>query len=393
MRLGREARCHMKKQEKWFRSPADPWCVGTVEQWLEEQAAEGWFPVSFAGRNARFRRGEPADCVRFRIEPWRSETTGEQEAREAVYQEMNWKSAGIWGDYRVYYTEDPNAPELYSDSETLLIAWEKHLRRLLWGAVLYVLFWVAYMIWYSVTYVGMNLRNTLCGGYLLFVAVAVHIGFECWDVFTRMQGVRRVKAQLKAGFLPQWDTPEECLRRRRKSRTRQWIPVALVVFMLGMILELERNDDMVQAEGPLPYVTLMELDESATEETLASREYRSGRSLFLSEWYRMEEWERRGSDTEAHYDRLRLEILAEWLYDNQLKVWQKRHPNSTVEAVNDARFEEAVLVSKTLPGGTRYQAFAARSGNTVFCQSIYTDDGDLSRHLDDFAALMQAFSP
>lgn len=59
--------------EKRFLIPGDLWDTGLLEQWLEEKALHGWFPVSFGGLRGKFVKREP-QTVRFRLEPNRAET-------------------------------------------------------------------------------------------------------------------------------------------------------------------------------------------------------------------------------------------------------------------------------------------------------------------------------
>lgn len=100
--------------EKRFLIPGDLWDTGLLEQWLEEKALHGWFPVSFGGLRGKFVKREP-QTVRFRLEPNRAETLASRQERETAYGELGWRSAAALGDYRVWYCDDPDAPELYTD--------------------------------------------------------------------------------------------------------------------------------------------------------------------------------------------------------------------------------------------------------------------------------------
>lgn len=121
------------KQTRRFLMPVEGWEPGAMEEWLEYQAARGWMPVSFGVRYAKFRRGQPRTC-RVRLEPLREEDDQEQTARKELYEDLGWTSTADMTDYRVWYCDDPGAPEIYTDPESLSWAWKKQLRRDRWNA-------------------------------------------------------------------------------------------------------------------------------------------------------------------------------------------------------------------------------------------------------------------
>ena len=114
---------------KRFLIPEDLWDTGLLEQWLEEQAARGWMPVSFGGLWGKFEKREPK-ATRFRLEPGRAESSDSRQEREAAYGELGWQYAADLGDYRVWYCDDPGAPELYTDPMSLSWAWDRRRYRI-----------------------------------------------------------------------------------------------------------------------------------------------------------------------------------------------------------------------------------------------------------------------
>ena len=87
------------KEQKRFIIPEDLWDTGLLEQWLEEKAAQGWFPVSFGGLRGKFEACEPR-TIRFRLEPDKPESTEHRQERESVYGELvgsTWQTWAITG--------------------------------------------------------------------------------------------------------------------------------------------------------------------------------------------------------------------------------------------------------------------------------------------------------
>ena len=132
--------------------PISLYDIPGMERWLEEQAKEGLFPIFLDAWATFVRTGTPE--MRFRIEAVgrkRSEPSSEQ---LQLYRQAGWEYAlRIGNAYFLFYTADPNAPELFSDYhsrglslEPLEKAKAAHRRRvilvysLLAAAVLWALF-------------------------------------------------------------------------------------------------------------------------------------------------------------------------------------------------------------------------------------------------------------
>ena len=112
--------------------PYSLWDIQGIELWLNELAAKGYelkkFSKFWYGR-AEFRPSEEAKHCRYRLDPIGKD---ERELREraANYRELGWRFVEQIGNlYAVYRCDDPEAPELYTDPESLGWAMKKLIRR------------------------------------------------------------------------------------------------------------------------------------------------------------------------------------------------------------------------------------------------------------------------
>ena len=127
----------MKTVLKW--NPYLDCELSAQEGWLEELSREGLSVRYRFGPLALCDRGEPRPGRRFRIEPartWASASDPPARALTDLYQEAGWtylrRLPNELGE--LFYTDDPEAPEPYTDPETKALALEG-LRRHFWGSL------------------------------------------------------------------------------------------------------------------------------------------------------------------------------------------------------------------------------------------------------------------
>ena len=127
----------MKTVLKW--NPYLDCELSAQEGWLEELSREGLSVRCRFGPLALCDRGEPRPGRRFRIEPartWASASDPPARALTDLYQEAGWtylrRLPNELGE--LFYTDDPEAPEPYTDPETKALALEG-LRRHFWGSL------------------------------------------------------------------------------------------------------------------------------------------------------------------------------------------------------------------------------------------------------------------
>ena len=115
--------------------------IFAAESWLSDMAAKGlFFKEGAFWWNLVFEKGEPAKR-RYRLVPAEpmelyTITTGEM----SVYESAGWHYAGVYQgcSSRVFYTEDENAEEIYTDSEGLEFFYKRQRSKVLPPSVLMI---------------------------------------------------------------------------------------------------------------------------------------------------------------------------------------------------------------------------------------------------------------
>ena len=115
--------------------------IFAAESWLSDMAAKGlFFKEGAFWWNLVFEKGEPAKR-RYRLVPAEpmelyTITTGEM----SVYESAGWHYAGVYQgcSSRVFYTEDENAEEIYTDSEGLEFFYKRQRSKVLLSSVLMI---------------------------------------------------------------------------------------------------------------------------------------------------------------------------------------------------------------------------------------------------------------
>lgn len=217
--------------------PVRPGDAPAMEQWLEDCAARGLSLVKLGSGFCLFKRGEEKK-VRFRLAPSGRRKNSDGELRRQLYEQAGWQYAGGWDVFYVFRTEDPQAPEPYSDGESRAMALsdldtalkQYHIRRAIaYGVLLALLLAVGA----SHSWIFLKL--------LLTIPTTVLI----WAVLEALQGVERTR-RLRA------------LRRaaaeRRAPAARKPAPVrnaALSVITLLALLGLVNSWRLERQELPV----------------------------------------------------------------------------------------------------------------------------------------------
>lgn len=375
------------KGQKRFLMPGDLWDTGLLEQWLEEKAAQGWMPVSFGGLRGKFEKSEPRTC-RFRLEPDQAETLDSRQEREAAYEEMGWKYVAALGAYQVWYCDDPDAPELYTDPATLSWAWDRQLRRLLRNGlicVLLILLWTAFQ--FRQIWSGHPAETFLYGMWAIWLFVLWWAGRALWDTARQLRAVGKLRRELTAGIGPDHTGDvARALRRRRRREIADWAGIALLALFCISLAATGEQGDLTELSEPLPYVTMETLDPESAAQEMDWQRWKEDRDLLVP--YRCEieqfRWDF-GPRLEARFDRVRFAFLAKLLYDERLAMTERETPGLDLTAVEDPRFDEAVLLT-----GGRIQIFLGRRGTAVLWEYTILDT-DLGDHLEEFAQVLAEF--
>ena len=123
--------------------PLSIYDIPGIEHWLEEQANAGLFPVYLNSWATFEPTGIPG--TRFRLEPWGKEGTSPTEEQLELTHQAGWEYAFTIGQvYFLFFTSNPEAPDLYTDFESRglsLARLEKRVRnnRRFWAVIWSVL--------------------------------------------------------------------------------------------------------------------------------------------------------------------------------------------------------------------------------------------------------------
>ncbi len=111
--------------------------VDAIESWLDDQAKKGLFLTDVRSRlTMDFEKGDPRP-VRYRIDVKQNTGTYGEKERIADYRELGWEYVcELAGDLDIYRCDDPAAPELNTDEETLHEVLDKKLKsQIIWSIV------------------------------------------------------------------------------------------------------------------------------------------------------------------------------------------------------------------------------------------------------------------
>ena len=121
-------------------SPFD--LIGT-EQWLSDMAKEGWlFDKLSLSFSATFKKDEPKLNRRYRFttnDMWKVDPDEEQ---LDIYAASGWIFADSYRDFNLFYNDNPDAPEIFSEERDF----KKNTRKYLWSITAILLWTVFFMV-------------------------------------------------------------------------------------------------------------------------------------------------------------------------------------------------------------------------------------------------------
>ena len=378
------------RDHKRFLAPGDLWDTGTIEVWLEEKAAQGWILEKWGGF-ARFERMDPRTC-RVRLDPQGQRTQSQQEEAEALYAEMGWRPACPLGSYQVYYCFDPAAPDLYTDPATQAWAWSKLLKRTARRSALAVVLWAAWTaLQLDDLWSGQLVERLLMGMWAIWLFVLWFVGRELWQLARQLLGVRRQRNRLQAGVPLERGDPARAVRRQRRREIVSWTFIGLMAVFVASLAAGRQELPLSDAPEPLSAVTLEALAPGEAARPMDWAQYEEFRSPLMMTRRQVTEWRWSGPHLETALAQIRFEPLAELLYREWLGEARSQWPEAAATEWRDDRFDQAILLDNgTGSDGRANQILVARRGGVVLRQ-IVQFRGDLTDHLDDYAAVLAAF--
>lgn len=118
------------KEKIWRLQPFDLTQFARMESWLEDMAARGWLLTDeILPLLVQFQRSEPRQR-RYRIIPVTNRiAAGAEEDEIALYDAYGWTHVYQRGGMEIFYTDYPNAEELFTDAASFTMRAKRHL----WG--------------------------------------------------------------------------------------------------------------------------------------------------------------------------------------------------------------------------------------------------------------------
>lgn len=354
--------------------------VDAIEDWLDEQAQKGLFPLETRFGTAMSFRQDTPRAVRYRIDVKRNIGYTDEKARIAAYREMGWEYICDLTPYLdIYRCDDPAAPELNTDEETLHQVLDKKLRsQILWSIALICLI----PVWlYVVVLRGVPGFAGICdmllngyGGLFLCAALLVlswlinSIACIIGAVTTRrrrlLQRTRRSPAQLR--------------RWRAIRLSAHCLPLAALALCLVLLVTYTRSGrDIPVADFPAPTVSEvfpgMQSNRqwvTVTPEPLSRHRYLRQKDLTLSNFY-----------DGGYYDVDVYRIAWTWLAEGYAR---EQAQEAGAETIAVPGWEHAWYAADADPYGG--QLLVLQDGKEVWC--IGYDGGQhLTDALDVFARM------
>lgn len=265
----------MKRKEKRVKKlvPYALWDFTGLQTWLNQQAQAGYALAKWPGWTfigiAYFQKDPSAVHARYCLDPIQKHFGEAQLAEQAArYRELGWSYAGkIWNHYAIYRCDDPQAPELYTDPDSLAWAMKKQvrlalLRPLFWLACFvldFLYFWDGAALLHQREQFVMNVILNVETLIPLYAALLAMFLYALVLGIRTLLGVRRIRASLRRG---EWPEARPFHRREMAFLLFPWL-------LLGVLLLILIPTYLFGVTGPktmsgpeewdFPHVTLEEI--------------------------------------------------------------------------------------------------------------------------------------
>ena len=329
--------------------PCSKYDIAGMESWLEDLAAQGLFldrDGLFWGV-ATLVQKEPAK-LRFRLEATDtngglfSPTHDPKDEVIAFHQEMGWEYRGRWGQFHIYVSDDPRAPELHTDPRVQAMtiqALNKFQRTELFG-----IFWYVMLIWFfhgsvllTLT-VAWDLWNTLLLlAWLLSFPIVKFVGW------LRMV---KLKQSLKKGIpMPHRRDYQKKGKWVYAGRLCRWCAGLYLTFALLNLWSVSVTEEnyvpMKDWNDPLPFATLQDFfpeSEVAPDNSMIKHEVAHWENFIAPENYEYVEWSLVRDTGESDYFYFRV-YYHELRWDWFARLYARELANNAAGSHADQLFE------------------------------------------------------
>lgn len=281
--------------------PCSKYDIAGMESWLEDMAAKGLYldrDGMFFGF-ATFVHGRP-QRLRFRLEATvnakghLSSVTEPEEETVELHRMMGWDYRGRWGQFHIYVTDDPDAPELHTDPRVQALtiqALNKFQRSQLISSLetFVILYFFHGFIFYSLA--------AAWGLFLTVLAIGWALSFPINNLIYLTQMVR-LKNQLKKG-IPMSHRADWKKRswQRYTALAADWIiGIVLVCSVLtfwGRDITEENRVPLEDWTQPIPFASVEDLfpeHEIRPEVSLIDSEVHHWSNALATDCYDYTEW-------------------------------------------------------------------------------------------------------
>lgn len=214
------------------------------EQWLAAQAARGWYPAGSFFPIWRMKKGPPR-TLRYALTPRRDSGALSPEVR-ALYQQAGWTYVRDAGEFRLFAAEDPTAPPVFTDDDSLACSLRGMERRLWWATTAAGLLLAAVL---AALLPGMTLLRLVSVpvlGWLMLLVSPFQLGAQWRDLHRARRGVRQGGAYRFPGPRPG--------RRTLLRNICTWLlPLAAAYMLLAGGLLFPRQQSLPEG-GTLPRI-------------------------------------------------------------------------------------------------------------------------------------------
>lgn len=244
-------------------APCSAYDIAATQSWIEDMAQRGYHlsrDCFFLG-TFTFEKGEPK-TIRCRLEATGTQGGMYSKHREpstdelTLYHELGWTWMGRRGQFHIYITEDPAAPELHTDPRVQAIT-IKALNRFLRNSLGNTLF---FLLFYSLINFGTSLATltVMFGSHTMLILALLFLSGPVYQIFNMVR-FYRMRKQLEMGIpLPQ----------HKEYRSKRWfyylkepitILTCIALFYFLTTAFFDRTTELENYTQPLPFPTLSDL--------------------------------------------------------------------------------------------------------------------------------------
>lgn len=212
--------------------------IPAIQKWLEDMAQQGLFYKGCGVFCAEFEKGEPRQ-TRYRLDFCDVVACDIPDEKKEMYEKNGWQVVGEFkSDLIVLRTDDPEAPEIYTEHSHLVKPLKKLARK-------HMAYWIAFLLMFLYTRIGYPLEVLISGKgsvvsslieigtlkYALFLAMALLLLVEFIVQFKRWRHLKKlIKNIERGGELPQGES-----YRKRARVGAALIPLRIPLIVLWAI--------------------------------------------------------------------------------------------------------------------------------------------------------------